>query len=241
MSGLAVLAVDDERPALDEIGYLVGRCAMVDRVVTAESSTDALRHLRSHRFDVVLLDIRMPGLDGLELASILGQFSAPPALVFVTAHEEHALAAFEVNALGYLLKPVSEQRLAAVLERVRGAPGADSDEGGDLDTLAVELPGRTMMVARSDVEWVESAGDYVRLHTTAGPAHLVRVPLALLEERWSAHGFARIHRSYLVSLRAVRELRVDAGQTVVRLGSRDLPVSRRHLRDLRDRLVKGAR
>jgi len=131
--------------------------------------------------------------------------------------------------------------LDAVLKRVRGAPGADSGDGGDIDTLAVELPGRTMMVSRGDVEWVESAGDYVRLHTTTGTAHLVRVPLALLEERWSAHGFARIHRSYLVSLRAVRELRVDAGQTVVRLGSRDLPVSRRHLRDLRDRLVKGAR
>jgi DNA-binding LytR/AlgR family response regulator len=241
MTGLAVLAVDDERPALDEIGYLVGRCAMVERVVTAESSTDALRHLRSRRFDVVLLDIRMPGLDGLELASVLGQFSAPPALVFVTAHEEHALAAFEVNALGYLLKPVSEQRLAAVLERVRGASVAEPPDGGDLETVAVELPGRTMMVARGDVEWVESAGDYVRLHTTAGAAHLVRVPLALLEERWSPHGFARVHRSYLVSLRAVRELRVDAGQTVVRLGARDLPVSRRHLRDLRDRLVKGAR
>jgi two-component system response regulator LytT len=105
VTGLAVLAVDDERPALDEIGYLVRRCRGVGQVVLAESSADALRHLRQHHFDVVLLDVCMPGLDGLELASVLAQFASPPAVVFVTAHEEHALAAFDVNAAGYLLKP----------------------------------------------------------------------------------------------------------------------------------------
>jgi DNA-binding LytR/AlgR family response regulator len=95
-----------------------------------------------------------------------------------------------------------------------------------------------MLVARSEVEWVESAGDYIRLHTVEGASHLVRLPMAALEEQWSSHGFARIHRSYLVSLRCVRELRADGGQTVVRIGTHDLPVSRRHLRELRDRLVR---
>jgi DNA-binding LytR/AlgR family response regulator len=242
VSGLAVLAVDDERPALDEIGYLVRRCRGVEQVVTAESSTEALRHLRQQHFDVVLLDIRMPGLDGLELASILGQFSSPPAVVFVTAHEEHALQAFDVNASAYLLKPVAERRLAAVLARiVASGEGSDGHDGDDLDHLAVELPGRTMMVARSEVEWVEAAGDYVRLHIVSGPSHLVRIPLGVLEDKWTPHGFARIHRGYLVSLPSVRELRADGTQTVVRIGSRDLPVSRRHVRELRERLVRGAR
>jgi two-component system response regulator LytT len=244
VSGLAVLAVDDERPALDEIGYLLRRCAGVAEVLTVESSTDALRHLRQQHFDVVMVDVRMPGLDGLELASVLAQFSSPPAVVFVTAHEEYALEAFDVNATGYLLKPVSQERLAEVLKRIVWTREGSEDRD-DLDALAVELPGRTTMVARSEVEWVESAGDYVRLHTTAGASHLVRVPLSVLEARWSSHGFARIHRSYLVSLRSVRELRADGSQTMVRIGARDLPVSRRHLRELRDRLVrhsaKGAR
>lgn len=237
MSGLAVLAVDDERPALDEICYLVRRSPEVGEVLGVDSSTEALRELRQHHFDVVLLDIRMPGLDGLELASLLDRFASPPAVVFVTAHEGYALDAFGVNAVSYLLKPVSGERLAAVLHRVGDSrPGGGAD--GELDTLAVDLPGRTVMVARDEVEWVESAGDYVRLHTLRGGSHLVRVPMAVLEDRWSGHGFARIHRGFLVSLRAVRELRVEDGQTVVRVGDQDLPVSRRHLRELRDRLVR---
>jgi DNA-binding LytR/AlgR family response regulator len=239
VTGIAVLAVDDERPALDELGYLVARCRGVGEVVTVESSTEALRHLRQRHFDVVLLDIAMPGLDGLELASLLGQFSVPPAVVFVTAHEEHALQAFDVNASGYLLKPVSGARLAGVLDRIVGAGEVGAAYLDDLDPIAVETPGRTMLLARAEVEWVESAGDYVRLHTAAGASHLVRLPMATLEERWTPHGFARIHRGYLVSLRAVRELRADGAQTVVRIGDRDLPVSRRHHRDLRDRLVRG--
>jgi DNA-binding LytR/AlgR family response regulator len=240
MTGLAVLAVDDERPALEEIGYLAGHCRHVREVVTASSSTEALRQLRQRHFDVVLLDVHMPGLDGLELASILGQFSAPPAVIFITAHEEHALQAFDVNAAGYLLKPVAGERLATVLDRIRGTDEPD-DADDDLDHLAVETPGRTMIVERADVEWVESAGDYIRLHLSSGAAHLVRLPMTVLEERWSRHGFVRIHRSHLVALRSVRELRADGAQTVVRVGTRDLPVSRRHHRDLRERLVRGAR
>lgn len=242
MNGLSVLAVDDERPALEEIGYLVRRCPGVGHVETAESSTEALRRLRQHHFDVVLLDVRMPGLDGLELASVLGRFASPPAVVFVTAHEEHALQAFEVDAAGYLLKPVAQERLAGVLDRiVRAGDEVDGVQGDDLDAVAVETRGRTTIVARADVRWVESAGDYVRLHTSAGMSHLVRLPLAVLEERWSPHGFARVHRSFLVSLRDVRELRVEGALTVVRIGETDIPVSRRHLKELRDRLVRGAR
>jgi DNA-binding LytR/AlgR family response regulator len=238
VSGLAILAVDDERPALDEIGYLLRGCHGVGEVVLVESSADALRHLHQHHFDVVLLDVHMPGLDGLELASVLVQFAAPPAVVFVTAHEEHALAAFDVNAAGYLLKPVGHERLAGVLARIIRSREDINGHPDSLDALPVDLPGRTMLVARAEVEWVESAGDYIRLHTFEGASHLVRLPMATLEEQWAPHGFARIHRSYLVSLRAVRELRADGGQTMVRIGAHDLPVSRRHLRELRDRLVR---
>lgn len=235
---LHALAVDDETPALDELGFLLRHCPLVDRVEEASSAEGALRHLQRERFDVVLADIRMPGLDGLELARLLQHFAEPPAVVFVTAHESYAVEAFGVGASGYLLKPLDADRLGEVLGRVRlGRSGEPPD---DLATLAVELPGRIRMVARADVAWVEASGDYVRLHTAAGESLLVRVPISVLEERWRDHGFARIHRGYLVALGAVRELRTDGTTSFARVGPRDLPVSRRHVHDLRERLVRHA-
>ncbi|MHB1928810.1 MAG: LytR/AlgR family response regulator transcription factor [Acidimicrobiales bacterium] len=239
MSGLAALAVDDEVPALDELGFLLRQCPLVEHVEAASNAEAALRHLHRERFDVVVADIRMPGLDGIELARVLGRFAEPPAVVFVTAHESHALDAFGVGAAGYLLKPLDPDRLAEVLARVR-AGRSEPEEVDGLATVAVELPGRIRMVARADVEWVEASGDYVRLHTARGESLLVRVPISLLEERWADHGFARIHRGYLVALGAVRELRTDGATTVAHIGDRDLPVSRRHVHDLRERLVRHA-
>jgi DNA-binding LytR/AlgR family response regulator len=238
--GLSVLAVDDEPPALDEVAYLVRRSPVVDEVVPVGGAVGAVRRLQERRFDVVLLDIALPGLSGLELASVLSRFADPPAVVFVTAHEEHALEAFDVGAVGYLLKPIDEERLLAVLDRVAARRQDPATPPDTLESVPVELAGRTVMIARGDVDWVESAGDYVRLHTHDGRGYLVRQPLSRLEEAWSNEGFARIHRQYLVCLRAVTELRTDAGQTVVRLGERELPVSRRQLRELRDRLVRHA-
>jgi two-component system response regulator LytT len=255
IAALSALAVDDEAPALDELSYLLRHCPLVERVETATNADDALRCLQRQQTDVVLADIRMPGLDGLELASILGAFAAPPAVVFVTAHQSHAVDAFEVGAAGYLLKPLDAERLSGVLRRVAaqrlehpehagsGNLARTSSGAGELDTLVVETPGRTALVSRAEVAWVEAAGDYVRLHTGTGDPHgaLVRIPIGALEEAWSGQGFVRIHRSYLVSLAAVRELRSDGPHTEVLVGGRLLPVSRRQVRALRERLVSRGR
>ncbi len=243
---LRVLAVDDEAPALDELGFLLGRSPHVGQVALASDATEALRALQDEAFDVVALDIRMPGLDGLELARILARFAHPPAVVFVTAHEAYAVDAFAVDAAGYLLKPVDEDRLHALLARLaRGRPSDGSDEPsstpeeGELETIAVDLPGRTVLVHRREIAWVEAAGDYVRLHRRAGEGYLVRVPLGLLEEHWAPSGFARIHRRFLVHLPDVTELRVLDGHATVLVGPVELPVSRRHLRDLREWLARA--
>jgi DNA-binding LytR/AlgR family response regulator len=121
--GLSVLAVDDEAPALEDLTYLLARQHDVERVVPASDANSALRLLRAADFDVVFLDIRMPGLDGLDLARVLARFDAPPAVIFVSAFDEHAVEAFEVRAVDYLLKPVGELRLRCALERVSHDPG----------------------------------------------------------------------------------------------------------------------
>jgi DNA-binding LytR/AlgR family response regulator len=235
---LRVLVVDDERPALDEIAWLLGRDPRIGDVLTTDSAAEALRLLQEEGVDAVFMDIRMPGLSGLDLARVLSRFKEPPPVVFVTAYDEHAVDAFDLNAVDYLLKPVRDDRLAEAVRRVVEARGtsAPSEE----DTIAVELGGRTRFIPRSEVRYVEAQGDYARLHTAEG-SHLLRVPLTSLEEQWRDAGFVRIHRSLLVALAHVEEVRMDAGRCTVVVGGAELAVSRRHTRELRDLLVRRAR
>ena len=239
MTGLRVLAVDDEPPALDELAYLLRADPRVDEVRTAGDAMTALQQLDAAPVDAVFLDIRMPGLSGLDLARVLARFAEPPAVVFVTAHEDAAVEAFALRVVDYLLKPVRSDRLAEALGRLPTAPSPTAAE--DDGTIAVELGGVTRFVAVADVLFVEAQGDYARLHT-ADASHLVRVPMTTLEQRWSRVGFVRVHRSYLVSAAHIRELRVEpGGGHAVRVGATTIPVSRRHTRELKDRLVRRAR
>ncbi|WP_031512272.1 LytR/AlgR family response regulator transcription factor [Streptomyces sp. NRRL F-5123] len=254
MRPLRILAVDDEPPALDDLSYLLRGDHRVGRVLAADSSAAALRLLEAEPVDAVFCDIRMPGLDGLDLVRVLGRFAHPPAVVFVTAYEDFAVDAFALKACDYLLKPVGGERLAEAVRRVAALLDAPAEPRGEAreerpaerrapgpgpERIPVDLGGVTRFVSRDDVAYVEAQGDYVRLHT-AGRAPLVRVPLAVLAERWEPHGFLRIHRSFLVSLRHVEELRSDAGHWTVRVAGTELPVSRRHTRQLRDVLVRWA-
>lgn len=245
VTGLTVLAVDDEAPALDELAYLLGRHSDIATVHTASDATSALRELNQHTIDAVFLDINMPGLSGIELAGVLQNFAHRPAVVFVTAHDDKAVAAFDLGAVDYLLKPIRQNRLDEAVRRVvaaRAGEPAPTDEM-DSDVIPAELGGITHLVQRESIGWVEAEGDYARLHSANG-AHLVRIPLSTLETRWRDHGFQRIHRSYLVSLRLVTGLRTGEGAMLVRLRANgaspavELPVSRRQARELRDRLVR---
>jgi DNA-binding LytR/AlgR family response regulator len=235
---LSVLAVDDEQPALEELEFLLEadpRVGVVHRAATAE---EALRLLGKHEVDGVFLDIRLPGLDGLDLARALTRFASRPAVVFVSAYDDAAVDAFSLRAVDYLLKPVSSHRLAEAVRRVAEVTGVQE---ADDPVIPVELGGVTRFVHRTDVRYVEAAGDYARLHTATG-SHLVRISLSTLEQRWREAGFSRIHRSYLVALHHVRELHVDsAGGVQVLVDDVTLPVSRRHSRELRDQLVRAAR
>ncbi len=276
--GLVVLAVDDEEPALEELAYLLTEDSRVGLVLKASDATDALRILNSRQgvreatappsngrtmanpmtgtrvaertdVEVVFLDIRMPGLDGLELARVFSSMAVPPSVVFVTAHDDRAVDAYEVGAVDYLLKPLRAERLAASLDRILASRAAGSveparEDNGEDEVIPVELAGTTKLVPRSAVRYVEAQGDYARLHTHEG-SHLVRIPLSVLEDRWRDAGFVRIHRSFLVSLPLVTELRLSGSGYVVRVGNgpdcAELPVSRRHTRELKDRLVRATK
>jgi DNA-binding LytR/AlgR family response regulator len=229
---LRILVVDDEPPAADELSYLLTQDARVAEVRTCLNATDGLQQLQGSGVDAVFLDIQMPGLNGLELARLLARFKTPPAVVFVTAHEEHALEAFDLRAVDYVLKPVRADRLAEAVRRVVEG-GGDPSAGHDLE-VPVERGGVTRFVRRSEITHVEAQGDYARLHTADG-SHLLRVPLTQLETEWAPAGFVRIHRSLLVALAHVTELRMDGGRCSVRLSDdTELGVSRRQTRELRD-------
>jgi DNA-binding LytR/AlgR family response regulator len=249
---LRVLAVDDEPPALDELAYLLREHPLISSVTCAADATEALRLLHVEDFDAVFLDIHMPGLNGMELARLLLRFTRQPAVVFVTAFDDHAVEAFEVKAVDYLLKPIRRDRLHDALvtidaNRTRtgsevvsppeqrattaAAPAADP-------VVPVEVGSRTVLIKRSSIAFVEASGDYVRLHTDAG-SYLLRASLSALEEDWGDAGFVRIHRRYLVDLNRVSELRNDSeGGYHIKIGNRELVVSRRHTRDVKDRFTR---
>jgi DNA-binding LytR/AlgR family response regulator len=234
-SQLRALVIDDERPALDELAFLLERDPRVGAVLTSDSATDALRILQDLDVDAVFLDIQMPGLSGLDLAQVLSRFRTPPQVVFVTAHDEHAVDAFDLHAVDYVLKPVREDRLAEAVRRVVEGGGGPAPNGDE--QIPVERGGVIRFVSRSDITHVEAHGDYARLHT-ATDSHLLRTPLSALEEEWGPAGFVRIHRSLLVSLAHVDEVRMEAGRCTVVVGDRELAVSRRHTRELRDLLTR---
>ncbi len=245
-AALRALVVDDEAPALEELSWLLRQDDRIAEVLTATSGADALRSLHAGNIDVVFSDISMPGLDGMELARVIARFVERPQVVFVTAHDQHAVDAFAVDATDYVMKPVRADRLAEAVRRVVAAAdptpvsGATSGVAEPEDeTIAVELAGVTRFITRSQIRYAQAQGDYARLHTASG-SHLVRIPLSILEERWATAGFVRIHRSTLVSLSHVREVRMEHGRCSVVLDGTELQVSRRHTRELRDRLLRAA-
>lgn len=252
---LRVLAVDDEVPALDDLRHMLHKNPLIEHVSAASDANQALSDLGRRRrsgepLDAVFLDIRMPGLDGVDFARVLTDRSQPPQIVFVTAVPDRAVEAYEVCAIDYLLKPLREERVAKTVQRLAevaqrtiqpATPREEcsvSDEPDADEMIPIELGGRTRFVPRSEVRYAEAQGDYVRLHAADG-SFLVRIPLAELAHRWSEAGFVRIHRSVLVSARYVRELHMDSGKTVVDVDGHRLPVSRRHLSQVRTRLIRS--
>jgi two-component system response regulator LytT len=227
-----VVIADDEFPAVEALAYLLSRDPRVENIYKATSGAEALRALESHDVDALFLDIHMPALSGLDIARVISRFSRPPAVVFVTADEDQALQAFELAAVDYLLKPVRPERLAESVRRI-----CELIEDGDTkpEVITVDQGGITKMIRRDEIKYVQAQGDYARLHT-AEASYLIRVPLNDLEQQWEDAGYLRIHRSYLVAMDQVQQVRLTAGKASVLINGAELPVSRRHLPAVRDKL-----
>jgi len=247
---LRVLIVDDEALARAWLRTLLGDCDAPAATVGGEAATadQALALLQHESFDVALLDIHMPGADGMQLAQSIKTLAAPPAVVFVTAHAGHAVQAFELEAVDYLTKPVRLERLQAALqkaERLAQITRTSVPDAAD-DVVVIHDRGRTERVPLSEVLYLKAELKYITVRT-ASKSHILDGSLSELEAR-HANLFIRIHRNALVARRALRALEktfdaVDGEGWAVRLQGLDeaLMVSRRQLPGVRDAMLEQGR
>lgn len=217
---LRVMIVDDELLARQRLEDLLREEPDVEIVAEAGDGGAAVEGIRRLRPDLVFLDVQMPGMDGFEVVENLDP-ARMPAIVFVTAYDGHALRAFEINALDFLLKPFDQTRFEKALERARGQVNRDRSSLIDArlvslleglheerkypERLIVKSGGRVFFVRTEDIDWVEASGNYVKIHAK-GEAHLIRESMKNMEAKLDAKTFVRIHRSAIVNIDRIKEL-----------------------------------
>ncbi len=236
------LVADDEPVARSGLRRLLSGYDWIDVVGEAVHGLDAVQAINTHRPELVFLDIQMPGLLGTE---VLTRIVHQPVIVFTTAHAQHAVTAFELGAVDYLLKPFGATRLATTLDRVRAALGEPASHTalerigdvfgtGPMTRLFVRVGGAIVPVPVSSITWFEADGDYVTAHTDRG-RHVLTVSLGQLEARLDPKRFVRIHRAHIVNLDAVIAFRRHGkgGMTAEMRGGHQLAVSRSKAQELR--------
>ena len=248
MKTIRTLIVDDERLARQKVRTLLDDDADIEIVGECANGPEAIAAVRKQKPDLLLLDIEMPGANGFEVLHKL-RSERLPMVVFITAHDEYAVKAFEVEAIDYVMKPFDRRRFHDAL---RKAKRQMSDESGEseaklirllervvkpkaLDHFVVKARDRTFLVPVSDVDWIEAEGKYVRLHA-AGAAHLVRESISEVEERLDARKFLRIHRATIVNVKRILEMHRGFGGSVfvmLRDGTK-LTMSRRYRGRIRE-------
>lgn len=239
---LRALVVDDEPLARRNLIVLLSRDADIGSIEECGSGAEAIERVRASRPDLVFLDVQMPEYDGFDVLELLGA-DMPPAVVFVTAHDEYALRAFEAGALDYLMKPFTDARLERALSRAKERLSMRKEQPAPVaERLIVKSAGQIVFVDVADIDWIDAANYYACLHAGAS-THVLRRSLSVLEQELDPQVFCRIHRSTIVNLHRVRGLELtDDGEYSVLLKSGErLKASRRFRKVLQERLgVSGA-
>jgi len=249
---IRVLIADDEVPARQRLLDLPHKDGQVGTILQAENGAVAVEMIRAQRPDILFLDVQMPELDGLGVIDAIGA-KEMPLTVFVTAYDEHAIRAFEANALDYLLKPFSDERFEATMARIKARldergmrefgmrvlemVGREPSREQWLDRLVVKAAGTTRFVRVADIEWIEAAGVYVTLHVGAKEV-LYRAALNDLARKLDPIRFVRVHRSAIVNIESVSHLQpISHGEfeVVMKSGSRSR-ISRTYRAALEKRL-----
>ncbi|GAB4290967.1 MAG: LytTR family DNA-binding domain-containing protein [Coriobacteriia bacterium] len=235
MATLKALVVDDEAPARSELRYLLQDAGGVEVVGEASNAAEALQLIKAIPYDVVFLDVDMPGLSGMQLAEALGALERPPAVVFVTAYSEHAVKAFEVQAADYLVKPVELERLRQAVERLSPA----EETPVKVERIPVEKAGKKLLLQVGDIYYVMAKDDYSYIFTNE-ERYLSTLSLVSLEERLEPQGFFRVHRRFVVNLAQIREVAPMYGGTMLLTlkdrGGTQIPASRRRVPSLKKAL-----
>lgn len=215
---LRILIVDDEPLAIERLRILLGRIEDVEVVGSALSGAEALALVEEHRPDLCLLDIAVPDMSGIDIARALARGEVTPKVVFVTAFESFAVAAFEIEAVDYLVKPVDPARLAQAIARVRKhVPVAVPEAGAGLTEFWVSQHHGLVRIAANDVDRITAERDYMRLHIGAR-SWLINDSLANLEQQLDPETFVRLHRGAIVNRRFIRGLRRDDSGWIAVLG-----------------------
>jgi two-component system, LytTR family, response regulator len=234
---LRVLVVDDEPLARRNLTALLKPDPAIASVTECGSGLEAIEVIRKSRPDLVFLDVQMPECDGFDVLEQLG-WEMPSTIIFVTAHNEYALRAFEAGALDYLLKPFDDARFQRALGRAKEKIALYAPlQRQPLDRLIVKSPGRVLFLNVADIDWIEAADYYACIHV-GDSSHLIRRTLAQLEGDVGDQRFFRTHRSVIVNLERIRglELQSDGEYEVVLNSGARLRLSRRYRKSLQDRL-----
>lgn len=212
---LKALIVDDEYPARQELRYVLSKIDNVEVVGEATNAQEALTLIKALDYSILFLDIAMPGMNGLELGAAIQELPQPPHVIYVTAYDEYAVKAFDVNAVDYILKPIDEKRLRKAINKVlrltreggEGGPGREAGAGPTIriDRLPAEKGGKTVLVNEGDIIYVFTEGDAVFLKTFAD-RFLAHFTLKELEARLNPNVFFRTHRCFIVNLHKVKEI-----------------------------------